>query len=116
MARERAIQIRVSQDEYDAIKANAGERPIGQFLRDLGLRTSLRGGVGGSTGGSEPPGAGSNPAPGSTRPPKVIAGTGTGKTAQGVADDARALTKLTKQLEAQGNPDAEEVARKRLGM
>jgi len=37
MARERAIQIRVSHDEYEAIKAAAGDQPIGAFLRDLGL-------------------------------------------------------------------------------
>lgn len=37
MARERAIQIRVSHEEYEAIKANAGDRPISEYVRDLAV-------------------------------------------------------------------------------
>lgn len=107
MARERAIQIRVSHEEYEAIKSNAGDKPIGEFLRDLGLRAYEGAPVDRILFDEEPP----------KTDVQVIAGTAVGKTTQGVeADVAKQLTRLIKQLEAQGNPDAEEVARKRLGM
>ena len=101
MARERAIQIRVSHDEYEAIKTNAGEKPIGEFLRDLGLRETPQ------------------PDDPSTRQIKESIRNATPDTEVEITAGTampRELTKLIKQLEAQGNPNAEEVARKRLGM
>lgn len=37
MARERAIQIRVSHEEYDSIKENAGEESVSAYVRRLAV-------------------------------------------------------------------------------
>lgn len=97
MARERAIQIRVSQEEYDRIAELAGEMGISEYMRTAAL--------------------GEVPAPRKRQklsPPHL--NVELDEQGSVVVDRDKQLTRLVKQLEAQGVSDAEEVARKRLGM
>lgn len=104
MARERAIQIRVSQDEYDRIAELAGEMGISEYMRTAALEGRI----------SEFLKAKQSPeAAKALRREKEAEEVAEGQTP---VPPTKQLARLIKQLEAQGNPDAEEVARKRLGM
>jgi len=94
MKRNEVLQIRLTTEEKEILKRLAGKQSLSDYVREeLNLE----------------------PVVGHGPPPTKEEFT---KAAQTTYDAIKSieLTKLIKQLEAQGNPEAEEVARKRLGM